>query len=285
MSHIFGMGIQTSARTGEIVLSTAEAEEYRSFKRQKRISEVWAALARSECEGAKRGIALAELKKSCDEAVSVHAAAVRVFPNFILPAKSFLGTSGVKVDCVVGGVGETLAKVKAYEAKRAVKNGANELTLILSPSFFQSGRTGELKREIKKVCRAARHALVKVVVEGERTVGELVKLAAMAFDCGAKFLSVAYFTGAENLKKELGDRCMLEVTGVEKAEDYKALALSGVERIGTTRGAEIYAALMREAENCDLEQATGKAYPTAFAEPVERKSAQKNDNKSAPTGV
>lgn len=269
MSHIFGMGTQLSARTGEIVLSTAEAEEYRSFKRQKRISEVWAALARSEAEGAKRGIALAELKKICDDAASVRSAAVRVFPNFILPAKSFLGSSGVKIDCVIGGLGETLVKVKAYEAKRAVKNGANELTLILSPSLFRAGKTGELKREIKKVCKTARRAIVKVAAYGERTAGELTKLAALVSDAGAKFLSVAYFAGAENLKKELGDRCMLEVTGVRKAEDYKALALSGVERIGTSFGAEIYASLTREAENCDLEQ----VFET------------KKDNKLAPESV
>lgn len=233
----------------EMVLSPAEAEEYRAFKKQKRMEEAKSAIARSEAEGAKRGLTLTELKKLCDGAVRVHAAAVRVYPNFVSPARSFLGSSHVKVDCVVGGLGETTTKVKAYECKQARKLGASEITLVLSPSMMKSGKSGEIKREIKKVVKAAKKAHVKVAAEGEWTVSELKKLARLVSDAGAKFLSTAYFTGAETLKKELADCCMLEITGVKDPIDYKALCSSGVERLGTLSGEEIFSVLMKEAEN------------------------------------
>ena len=88
-----------------------------------------------------------------------------------------------------------------------------------------------------------------MAAEGEWTVSELKKLARLVSDAGAKILSAAYFTGAETLKKELADCCMLEITGVKDPIDYKALCSSGVERLGTLSGEEIFSVLMKEAEN------------------------------------
>lgn len=236
--------------TDTVVLSMAEAEEYRAFKKQKRMEEVRSMLSRSETEGAKRGVSVTELKRICDATLRVRAAAVRVYPNYLASAVNFL-KGGAKADCVVGGNGETTTKVKAYECKQARKLGASEITLVLSSAAFKSGRTGEIKREVKKVVAAARKRVVKVAAEGEWTRGELLKLAKLLSASGAKFLSVPYFDGVETLKKELGDCCMLEVTGVIDSTDYKTLAKAGVERIGTTAGEEIFALLMKEAEESE----------------------------------
>lgn len=81
-----------------------------------------------------------------------------------------------------------------------------------------------------------------------------------AADCGAKYLTVEFFPDCGRLKRDLHDSCMLEVTGVETAADYKALVAAGVERIGTSHAEEIYAELMKEAENC--------SFAVPFAEPV-----------------
>ena len=109
-----------------ILLSPAEAEEFCAYKRQKRISEVLSALTRAELS-AGQGISPAELKKISDAASRVNAAAVRVGPLYVAALKGMPGFRAA-VDCIVGGTGETLAKVKAYEAKLAVRAGAGEIT-------------------------------------------------------------------------------------------------------------------------------------------------------------
>lgn len=243
-----------------IVLSPSEAEEYCEFKRQKRIAEVVTALTKSELYAAGRDIFPAEIKKIADSAKRVGSAAVRVSPMYVPFLRGALQGSPCAVDCVVGGTGETTAKVKGYEAKLAMRGGAKEITLVLSYSALKSGRTGDTKREIKKVCRSARRALVKVEAEKTLTYAEILRVGRFAADCGAKYLTVEFFPDCGRLKRDLHDSCMLEVTGVETAADYKALVAAGVERIGTSHAEEIYAELMKEAENC--------SFAVPFAEPV-----------------
>ncbi len=243
-----------------IVLSPSEAEEYCEFKRQKRIAEVAAALAKSEPYAADRELFQGELKKIADSAKRVKAAAVRANPLHVAYLRGLLEGSGTTVDCVVGGIGETIAKVKGYEAKLAVRGGAREITLIPSYCALKSGRTGDTKREIKRVCRAARRAIVKVAADKSLTYAEMLRLAKLASECGAKYLTVEFFPDCGRLKRDLHDSCMLEVTGVETAGDYKSLIAAGTERIGTSHAEEIYAELMKEAENC--------SFAVSFAEPV-----------------
>lgn len=250
---------QPKKSTG-IVLSPTEAEEYCEFKRQKRIAEVEAALTKSEINAAGRDIFQSEIKKLADSAKRVKAAAVRVNPLHVSFLCGALQGSGAAIDCVVGGTGETTAKVKGYEAKLAVRGGAREITLILSYSALKSGRTGDTKREIRRVCRAARKAMVKVVADKSLTYAELLRVAKLASDCGAKYLSTEFFPDCGRLKRDLRDGCMLEVTGVETAADYKALIAAGAERIGTSHAEEIYSELLREAENC--------SFAVPFSEPV-----------------
>lgn len=240
--------LEKAVTPNEIIISSAEAEEFRAFKKQKRIEEAKTAMARVEAECATRGLTLTELKKVCDGAKRTRLSAVRVYPALLTSVKAFLQGSGVKSDCVVGGLGETTTKVKVYECKQARKLGAGEITLVLSPSMLKSGRTGEVRREIKKVVKAAKKSIVKVVAEGEWQESELVKLGRTVAWARAKFLSVQYYGGAEMLKKQLGDSCMLEVTGVNDFSDFKALIKAGVERIATKTYEEFFAMLMKEAE-------------------------------------
>lgn len=212
------------------------------------MAEVAAALTKSEFFAADYTLLSAELKRISEGAKRLGAAAVRVNPVLVSSMRNALCGSGVAVDCVVGGTGETTARVKAYEAGRAVKEGAREITLVLCRSALKNGRTGDTKREMKKVRRAARRAIVKVAAEESLGYSEILRLARLASSCGIKYLSVPYFPDCCRLRRDLRDSCMLEVTGVENSADYSALVLAGAERIGTSHAEQIYTELMKEAE-------------------------------------
>ncbi|MBQ8322700.1 MAG: hypothetical protein IJX91_01905 [Clostridia bacterium] len=235
-------GILTKAENGA-VLTAAEAEEFRAYKRKKRIAEVTGALARSEA-----GIGNGEdVQRVCERAVRLRQAAVRLPLTKLSMAAYYLKTSGVKLDCTVGGDGETLAKVKAYEAKLAVKRGAGEITVAVTPSFLDSCRYNEIRRELKKVRRAVGRATLKVRMEKTSSPTTVARVARLASDAGAAFFSVPYFPGCERIRVDMTNGCKLEVSGVNTAELLKSLIAAGVGRVVTERAWEIYSEWIREA--------------------------------------
>lgn len=221
-----------------IVLSPAEAEEYCVFKRKKRVDEVLAALKKTVILPPE-DLSAAEISKCAEAARGVKALALRVPSNKVAAARN-ASAGGAAVDAIVGGNGETSWQVKRYEAKRALRDGAGRITLILSPSAVQTGKTGETKREIKKVCKAVKKRPVTVAlpenVAARTDKAAWKKIAGLAADYGAKYLSVPFFAGAEELRTFLKDTCMLEVTGVQTAADFKTMIAAGAEIIADERG-------------------------------------------------
>ena len=238
-----------------IVLSPAEAEEYCIFKRQKRVEEVLNSLKKTVL-APEKDLSFDELKKCAETARASRSVAVRVPPNKVVFTRNALSGSGVLTDCVVGGNGETTAQVKRYETKRAVRDGAGRITLILSSTAVKTGRWNEVKKDIKKVCRAAKKRPVTVALHSDssKTTGanEWKKLAALSADCGARYISVPFYRGAAELRGFLKDTCMMEVTCVNNSADFKTLVASGVECLGVLGLETIRAELLYEAENCSF---------------------------------
>lgn len=228
----------------EVRISGKTAEEFRVFKRQKKMAEITGSVMRSAAKiGGKD-----EVKRLIDRAVRFHQAAVKVLPRRLLEVKNELLKSRVKIDCVIGGDGETLPKVKVYEGKLAKKLGAKELTLILSPTDIFLSRYGEIKKEIRRIRRAAKGLALKVWVDKKYPFPMLARLARLVSEMGADYFCVPYFVGCERLRYDLFKGCRLEVSEVETLVDFKKMAGAGVERIVTQRVSEIYLEWVKEAE-------------------------------------
>lgn len=283
-ASVMAAGARGTAFTGaSIVLSPAEAEEYCVFKRKKRVDEVLSALKKTVILPPE-DLSATEISKCAEAARGVKALALRVPSNKVAAARN-AATGGAAVDAIVGGNGETSWQVKRYEAKRALRDGAGRITLILSPSAVQTGKTGETKREIKKVCKAVKKRPVTVTlpenVAARTDKAAWKKIAGLAADYGAKYLSVPFFAGAEELRTFLKDTCMLEITGVQTAADFKTMIAAGAESIAVSAVAcgKIRAELLAEAENCSfavpVPAADGSFFAKAAREALERKKTGK----------
>lgn len=237
-----------SKESGGLLLSPTDAEEYRVFKRQKRIAEVLSAISHSE------SVAFSgeNVQRICERAARLRQAAVKVTPSGLETASTYLANTPVKVDCVIGGTGETLAKVKAYEAKLAIKMRASELTVVLSPSLVNACKYGEIKRELKKICRAAKKTKIKVWVDKTYPYATIARLARIASEVGASYFCVPHFDGCEKLRFDVMGGCRLEVSDVETVSEFKRLLSLGVGRIVTDKVWEIYSEWMREAEKATV---------------------------------
>ena len=229
--------MKTPTQEESVRISRREAEEYRAYKRKKLQADIATALASSESSilnGEDAG-------RVCERAIRLRQAAVKVPITRLAVAARYLAKSKVKLDCVVGGTGETLTKVKMLEARLAAKKKAAEITLVVAPSLVDGCRYGEIRREIRKVRRAAGKVPLKVRVEQTASLTTLARIARIACETGAKFFSVPYFDECFRLNVNFTRGCALEVSGVNDTDAFRKLSRVGVGRIVTDRGFEIYA--------------------------------------------
>jgi deoxyribose-phosphate aldolase len=255
-----------STKEKSILLSLSDAEEYKRFKRQKRVAEIMSLISNSESD-LLRG---ENIQRTCERALRLKQAAVKVYPSSLVATAFYLRGTSVKLDCIIGGNGETLPKVKQYEAKIAMRRGANELTLTLSPTLIQACRYGELKREVKRIVRTAKKAGVKVWVDKNYPLSTLGKIVRLSGEAGAKFVSIPYFKGCEVLRFDLRGGCKLEVQGLQTGAEVERLLSSGVGRIVTDKAWDIYSEWMVAAERLTVPQEE---------EPIEEKQEKSEEKK------
>ena len=99
---------------------------------------------------------------------------VCVNPAYVPLAAQCLKGSDVKTCCVVGfPLGATPSKIKALEARNAVKNGADEVDMVIDLGAAKDGRFSEVSKDIACVVRGAKimgkrmnkNVIVKVILE------------------------------------------------------------------------------------------------------------------------
>ena len=232
---------------GKLLLSETDAAEYYAYKKQKKIAQIMDALARSE--GVLDG--KEDMQRVVERAARIHQAALRVTPTSFALAQEYLSRGNVHVDCLIGGNGETLTKVKMYEARLMRKLGAKELTVAVTPSWLDGCRYAEIKKELRRFMRTAKNVGVKVWMSGQYPYATIARVGRIASEVGARYFSIPYFTGCERLRYDLFGGCKLEVVGVDNLSDFKKMIGAGVGRIVTAYGFDMYTQWMKEAEQTE----------------------------------
>ena len=112
-----------------------------------------------------------DIRDLCQEAYDYDFASVCVNPIFVPLAAKLLANSSVKVTTVVGfPLGATTTEVKAYETRNAIKNGAQEIDMVINLGAFKSGAYDLVEADIRAVVDATRTAgitsdiIVKVIL-------------------------------------------------------------------------------------------------------------------------
>ncbi len=237
----YGMENQTAlqnepTKDDGVYIPVTEAEEYRNYKKKKKQNEIAAAFTLSESSI----VGGVDVRRVCERAARLRQPTIKVPLTKMTQAAYYLAGSGVKVDCVVGGGGETVSKVKLCEARLAVRRKAAEITLVVTPSFVENCRYGEIRKELRKVRRLIGRRDLKVRVDFLASPTALSRVARIASEAGAKFFSVPYYNGCERLRQDLSFGCRLEVSDVNELSDFRHLRAAGVARIVTDRAWEMY---------------------------------------------
>ena len=238
---------QRAAATAE----EAERREFEAYKQEKKLEELHRLIGMIDHTLLRQTATKDEIKKLCAEAAEYGFCSVCVQPVYVSACYSFLKRAPeVRIACVVGfPMGENKTETKVFETKRAVLDGANEIDMVICLSAVKNGNYGYVKRELKKVVKAAKGRPVKAILETSLlTRDEMLKAAAAARDGGAAFLktSTGYFGGGATvediaaLKQVAGEACSVKASGgIRTAEDVRRLAAAGADRIGTSAGKSI----------------------------------------------
>jgi deoxyribose-phosphate aldolase len=193
-----------------------------------------------------------EIKHLCEEAAQYHFASVCVNPTWVRACACHLQGSGVPVCTVIGfPLGATLPDVKAYEARRAIMEGAREVDMVINVGALKSGDDCLVEHDIRSVVEVAHEYDVtcKVIIETALlTDDEKVRACQAAKNAGADFVktSTGFSKGGATvadialMRRVVGPELGVKASGgVKNIDDARAMVEAGATRIGASVGVKI----------------------------------------------
>ncbi|NNE66301.1 MAG: deoxyribose-phosphate aldolase [Pyrinomonadaceae bacterium] len=193
-----------------------------------------------------------DIKELCDEAAKYGFASVCVNPAWVKRANEFLEGSGIPVCTVIGfPLGATLPDVKAFEARRAIFNGAREVDMVINVGALKSGDDCAVEDDIRAVADAAHEngVLCKVIIETALlTDEEKVRACLASKNAGADFVktSTGFAKGGATvedvdlMRRTVGRDLGVKASGgVKGIDDARKMFEAGATRIGASVGVKI----------------------------------------------
>ena len=192
-----------------------------------------------------------QVKKLCREAAEYGFHSVCVNSCYVSFCADLLKDSDVKVCTVIGfPLGAMSSAGKAAEAAAAVKDGADELDMVINVGMIKNGDWEYVRRDIEEVVKAAgSRALVKVILETCLLTDDEKRIACrVCREAGAAYVktSTGFSTGGATaadvrlMREEAGDSMGVKASGgIRSLKDAEEMAAAGADRIGTSSGIAI----------------------------------------------
>jgi len=194
-----------------------------------------------------------DIKKVCHEAREYKFASVCASPSYVSLVAKELHNSGVDVCTVVGfPSGAHIPEIKAMEARRAIRDGANEIDMVINVGALKSKNYDLVYRDIRMVVEACEDgsALSKVIIETSLlTDEEKIKVCELAKKARANFVKTSTgFAGGgatahdiELMRKVVGNTGIgvKASGGIRSFQDAEKMVKAGANRIGASAGIKI----------------------------------------------
>ena len=186
-----------------------------------------------------------QIRALCDEGMKYGCASVCIPAAYVRQANDYVGAN-LKVCTVIGFPnGYSTTEVKVFETEDAVRNGADEIDMVINIGWVKDGRWDELLEEMKAVKASCQGRILKVIVEAcLLTEAEKIKLCQLVTQSGADYIktSTGFSTGGATKEdvalfaKHIGPGVRIKAAGgistLQDAQDFLDL---GADRLGTSR--------------------------------------------------
>ncbi len=194
-----------------------------------------------------------EIINLLDEAKNFNFFGVCVNPSFVKLAKQYLKDTNIKVVTVVGfPLGQTTCESKVLETIDAVKNGADEIDMVLNCGKLKDGEYDYIVNEISAIKTACQNKKLKVILETDLLTKDEIKTACeLCIKGGADFVktSTGFVKNGVGAKAE-DVKLMYETVhaaglgvkasgGIRDKEAALKMVEAGAVRLGTSSGVKI----------------------------------------------
>ncbi|MBQ9964008.1 MAG: deoxyribose-phosphate aldolase [Clostridia bacterium] len=186
-----------------------------------------------------------QIKAICDDGMAYATASVCIPASFVKQAKAYVGTR-LPICTVIGFPnGYSTTAVKVFETEDAIRNGADEIDMVINIGWLRDRRYADVLREIKAVKAACGDKILKVIIETcLLTEEEKIAMCDIVSQSGADYIKtstgfsksgatpedVALF--AEYVAPHVKIKAAGGIASVEDAERFVKL---GAHRLGTSR--------------------------------------------------
>ena len=186
-----------------------------------------------------------EIRAICDDGMKFETASVCIPASYVKQAKDYVG--GKLAICTVIGFpnGYSTTAVKCFETEDAVKNGADEIDMVINVGWVKDKRWDDLLAEIRAIKAACSGKLLKVIIETcLLTDEEKIKLCEIVSASGADYIKTSTgFAGggatredvalfAKHVQPHVKIKAAGGISNLQDAEDFLGL---GASRLGTSR--------------------------------------------------
>ena len=186
-----------------------------------------------------------EIRALCDDGMKYGCASVCIPASYVAQAVEYV--AGKLPICTVIGfpTGYSTTEVKVFEAADAIKNGADEVDMVINVGWVKDKKWDALLSEIKAVKDACRGRLLKVIIETcFLTDEEKIKLCEIVTASGADFIKTSTGFGGGGATREdvalfkahVGPGVKIKAAGgIAGLKDAEAFIELGADRLGTSR--------------------------------------------------
>ncbi|OUN14566.1 deoxyribose-phosphate aldolase [Flavonifractor sp. An91] len=185
-----------------------------------------------------------QIKAVCDDGLKYECASVCIPASFVKQAADYVGND-LKICTVIGFPnGYSTTAVKVFETEDAIRNGADEIDMVINIGWVKDQRWDDLLEEIKSIKASCQGRILKVIVEAcLLTQEEKVKMCQIVTEAGADYIktSTGFSTGGATredvalFKANVGPQVRVKAAGgirtLQDAEDFINL---GADRLGTS---------------------------------------------------
>lgn len=186
-----------------------------------------------------------QIKAICDDGIKFNTASVCIPPSYVKECANYCGDK-LAICTVIGfpnGYNTTACKV--FEAADAVKNGADEIDMVINIGWLKDKRYDLILNEIKEIKKACDGKILKVIIETcLLTDDEKKEMCRIVTEAGADFIktSTGFSTGGatfDDIKlfsENIGEGVKMKAAGgIASLDDAEKFLSLGAERLGTSR--------------------------------------------------
>ena len=186
-----------------------------------------------------------QIRRLCDDAMYYHTASVCIPPSFVRQAKEYVGDR-MAICTVIGfPCGYNTTAVKVLETEDAVRNGADEIDMVINIGDLKYGQEEKVLEEIKAVRAACSGKVLKVIIETcLLTEEEKITMCRLVTEAGADYIktSTGFSTGGATFddvklfREHVGEQVKIKAAGgISSLADAEEFMRLGASRLGTSR--------------------------------------------------